>query len=324
MSITIRPLREDDVAEARSILSRAFGTFIGLDPPERFAHDQDYVRTRWRADPSAAFAAEEDGKLIGSAFATRWGSVGFFGPITVDVPYWDRGVAQLLLEPVMGCFERWGTRLDGLFTFAQSPKHVGLYSKFGFWPRALTAILGKPVGAAAPASGGQKRTGAVAYELFSAASAGQKIGALDAARGVADTCLRRPRSRAGHPRRRRAEARRHRARARRQRRARRRSPCARSAPRPRPAAAICYVKFAAVKQTSGVRRRFDRLLDAVESFAAARGAQQVQVGMNMARDRAFRALRERGYRVGFQGVAMHRPNDAGYSRSAIFAIDDWR
>ena len=35
-------------------------------------------------------------------------------------------------------------------------------------------------------------------------------------------------------------------------------------------------------------------------------------------------LRERGYRVGFQGVAMHRPNDPGYSRPAIFAIDDWR
>jgi hypothetical protein len=84
------------------------------------------------------------------------------------------------------------------------------------------------------------------------------------------------------------------------------------------------VKFAAVKQTSGVRRRFDRLLDSVEAFAVGRGATQVQVGMNMARDRAFRALRERGYRVGFQGVAMHRPNDPGYSRSAIFAIDDWR
>ena len=32
-----------------------------------------------------------------------------------------------------------------LFTFAHSPKHVGLYEKFGFWPRFLTAIMSKGV-----------------------------------------------------------------------------------------------------------------------------------------------------------------------------------
>ena len=323
MSVIIRPLREDDLTEARRILSLAFGTFIGLPDPMRFAHDQDYVRTRFRADPSAAFAAEQDGKLIGSAFVTRWGSVGFFGPITVDVPYWNGGIAQKLLEPVMGCFERWGTRLDGLFTFAQSPKHVGLYSKFGFWPRGLTAILGKPGGAATPAATSATRAAAPVYELFSAASSGQKIGALEAARGVADTVysgldleqdIRAAdeqklgdtllvRDANGE-----LEA----------------FAVCQVGAETEAGGGICYVKFAAVKQTSGVRRRFDRLLDSVEAFGVARGATQVQLGMNMARDRAFRALRERGYRVGFQGVAMHRPNDAGYSRSAIFAIDDWR
>ena len=184
MGIVVRPLCEEDILEARHILSRAFGTFIGLPDPTRFAADQDYVRTRWRADPDAAFAAEDDGRLMGSAFATRWGSVGFFGPITVDVPYWDRGVAQRLLEPVMGCFERWGTRLDGLFTFAQSPKHVGLYSKYGFWPRSLTAILGKPVGGgAAPIAGRHD----VVAATFSAASAEEKAALLEAARRVADS-----------------------------------------------------------------------------------------------------------------------------------------
>jgi hypothetical protein len=53
MSIVIRPLREDDLKDARRIMSRAFGTFIGLPEPERFAADRDYIRTtstaRWRA-----------------------------------------------------------------------------------------------------------------------------------------------------------------------------------------------------------------------------------------------------------------------------------
>jgi hypothetical protein len=36
-------------------------------------------------------------------------------------------------------------REAGLFTFAHSPKHVGLYEKFGFWPRFRTAIMSKGV-----------------------------------------------------------------------------------------------------------------------------------------------------------------------------------
>ena len=332
MSVVIRPLREEDLAEARRIMSRAFGTFIGLPDPMQFAAGQDYVRTRWTADPDAAFAAEDDGRLIGSAFATRWGNVGFFGPITVDVEYWDRGVAQQLLEPIMGCFDRWSTELAGLFTFAQSPKHVGLYSKYGFWPRSLTAILSKPVGGGADGerasesgSGrGRSRRGMVAQpELYSAAGADEKKALLDAARRVAGSIYpgldleldirATDEQRLGD------------------------TVLLRSAAGELDGFAVChvgeeteagpgaaYVKFGAVAAGGGGRRGFDRLLDAVERFAADRGVERVEAGMNMARDKAFRALRERGYRVGFQGVAMHRPNDPGYSKPGIFAIDDWR
>jgi hypothetical protein len=45
----------------------------------------------------------------------------------------------------MELFEQWGTRHAGLFTFAASARHVGLYQKFGFWPRYLTAIMSMPV-----------------------------------------------------------------------------------------------------------------------------------------------------------------------------------
>ena len=54
-------------------------------------------------------------------------------------------MGKRLMEPVMKCFAGWGTTHAGLFTFAQSPKHLGLYQKFGFWPRFLTAIMSKPV-----------------------------------------------------------------------------------------------------------------------------------------------------------------------------------
>src|SRR5207244_2560479 len=76
---------------------------------------------------------------------TNWCTVGFFGPLTVDPACWDRGVAQRLLEPTIELFGAWGTREVGLFTFAASAKHVGLYQKFGFWPRFLTAVMSRPV-----------------------------------------------------------------------------------------------------------------------------------------------------------------------------------
>src|ERR1051325_3048552 len=145
LEITVRPLREGDLPAADHIMRLAFGTFIGLPEPAAFMGDASYVRTRWLADPDAAFAAEVGGELIGSNFATNWGSVGFFGPLTIRPDFWDRGVGKRLMEPVMELFDRWGTRHAGLFTFPHSQKHVGLYQRFGFWPRFLTAIMAKPI-----------------------------------------------------------------------------------------------------------------------------------------------------------------------------------
>ena len=73
-----------------------------------------------------------------------------FGPLTIRPDLWDRGIAQLLLAPTMDLFDRWGIRHAGLFTFASSAKHVGLYQKFGFWPRFLNGDHGTAGGRDAP------------------------------------------------------------------------------------------------------------------------------------------------------------------------------
>ena len=83
MSADIRPLIKDDLPAARRILRTAFGTFLGAPDPENFWADLDYVYGRFAAEHVASFAAEIGGELVGSNFVTRWGSVGFFGPITV-------------------------------------------------------------------------------------------------------------------------------------------------------------------------------------------------------------------------------------------------
>jgi len=107
----------------------------------QFSGDADPIGTRFRANPSAALAAEVNGELVGSNFMANWGSVGVFGPLTVHPDLWNKGIAKYLLKSTMKYFEKLGTRHIGLLTWAHSPKHVRLYQRFGFWPHFLTAII---------------------------------------------------------------------------------------------------------------------------------------------------------------------------------------
>ena len=143
--IEVRPLRAADLPEADRVFRLAFGTQFGLSDPLAFRGDGELVRPRWRADPSAAFAAFRGGELVGSSLCARWGSFGIFGPISVRPDLWDAGIGKALLEPSVALFDQWKVREAGLFTFPDSPRHVGLYQKFGFWPQTLTAVMSKTV-----------------------------------------------------------------------------------------------------------------------------------------------------------------------------------
>jgi GNAT superfamily N-acetyltransferase len=310
--VAIRPLVEADLEAADRVMRLAFGTFLGMPDPLQFMGDADFVHTRWRADPSAAFCAEAGGELVGSVFVGNWGSVGFFGPLTVHPDHWDGGVAQLLLRRVMECFERWGTRHMGLYTFSTSLKHVGLYRKFGFWPRFLTVSMEKEVGTAAAASwtkfsdlpvaereGMLDRCRVLTGKVFEGLDveveirsvAGQRIGETillwtgQELTGLA-VCHCGARTEAG--------------------------------------SGVCYIKFAAVRPGPTADSDFGRLLAASEQLAAERGLGKLSGGVNTARQEAWATMLESGWRGKMAGVAMHRPNEPGYNRPGVFLIDDWR
>lgn len=141
LSIKISSLKESDLVEADRILRIAFGTFLGAPNPAEFMGDRNFMAPRWRSSNTKVIAAHDNGRLVGSNIATRWGSFAFFGPLTILPEYWNRGVAQRLLDSTMTIFDKWGVRRTGLFTFPQSAKHVGLYQKYGYWPGYLTAIM---------------------------------------------------------------------------------------------------------------------------------------------------------------------------------------
>jgi Acetyltransferase (GNAT) family len=271
------------------------------------------VQTRWRADPSATFAALQGGELLGSNFATRWGSFGFFGPLSVRPNPWDRGVARKLLDATMDRFDAWGVAHRGLFTFAQSAKHVGLYQRYGFYPRFLTAVMSKPVAGGPPTR---------AVEHFSALAEEARNACLSACHSVTDAIfddldvgaeIRAVRDQAlgetllvsvGG------------------------TLCAFAVCHvgagSEAGSDVCYAKFAAVRPGADAAADFEPLLDACERFAAARGATQLVVGVNTAREAAYRRLLARGFRTVIQGVAMQSPNEMGYNRPDVFVIDDWR
>jgi predicted N-acetyltransferase YhbS len=313
MAVIVRPLRADDLGEADRIFRLAFGTFLRLPDPLAFAGDADYVRGRWRSDPAGAFAAELDGAVVGSVFVVCWGRFGFFGPLSVRPDLWNAGIAQRLLDPVLARFDAAGVTHAGLFTFADSAKHVGLYGKFGFAPRFLTVVAAKRVAppAAPPTwtrygaldAAGRARARAACRELTATLHEGLDLaGEMDAVamHGLGDVVL------AGEP----------------------------AAPDgfavchvgagTEAGSDACYVKFGAVACGSDAASRFARLLDACESFAAAAGVTRLVAGVNLARERAAATLRARGFRTVIQGVAMHRPNEPGYCRPDVFALDDWR
>lgn len=304
MIIDIRPLSERDLPEADRIFRLAFGTFMGLPDPMTFAAGADLIGTRWRAPASNATVGAFDGDvLVGSNYVTRWGSFGFFGPLTVRPDYWSKGIAQLLLAPTMDTFARWGVRQSALYTFPHSPKHLALYQKFDFWPQRLTALMTKRVAdapAAAPAFEGSRAdllaqardvTGAMFPGLDVSgeveALLDQKLGEVVTVRdgaslGAFAVCHVGPGSEAGPK--------------------------------------TVYVKFAAARDGAS----FGKLLVACEALAARRGMGVVLAGVNTACSAAYQTMLAQGYRTQYTGVAMQRGDGAGYLGADAFVLGDWR
>jgi N-acetylglutamate synthase-like GNAT family acetyltransferase len=311
--IFVRPLQEGDLPVADRIFRVAFGTFLGVPEPESFFGDADYVKTRWKAHPKTFFAAEIDGELVGSNFATNWGSVGFFGPLTIRPDLWDKGVGKRLMEPIMNLFDEWETKHAGLFTFAHSAKHIGLYHKFGFCPRFLTAIMSKAVKSAKSEAqwtnfstiSTDEQTEALrnCRELTDAIYEGlnveNEIRAV-ANQNLGDTILLSDNSKlAGF------------------------AVCHTGAGT-EAGSGTCYVKFAAVRPGNNAELNFNRLLDACEEMAAAENLTRLAAGVNTARIEAYRQMLARGFRTDLQGVVMDKPNEEGYNRPDVYLIDDWR
>jgi GNAT superfamily N-acetyltransferase len=312
MSITIRPLVEDDLDAADKIRRLAFGTYFNFPDPLTFSGSSSLVHLRRRAWPDGALLAEMDGTIIGLAISSRWGSLGLFGPLAVHPQYWRSGIARQLLEASMPIYDRWQCRAAGLFTFPSSTAHVGLYQSYGFWARSLTAIMSRAVAEPSPvpealslSALGADRSGAIAScaaitdTFFPGLDLRDEIAAVISLDGSDAIVLTRGSRVVGFA-------------------------IVHCGPGSEADTGVAYVKFAIVQRGTSAATDFRRLLDAAHDFAQRSGAAKLNASVNMGCMEAYRLMIAAGFRTQMQGVAMHRPWIEIYDRPEIFALEDWR
>ena len=214
----------------------------------------------------------------------------------------------------------------GLFTFAQSPKHIYLYQKYDFWPRFLTSIMTKKTSdennekrlelSQRYDSQHEVRFSEIQNDvkslilddckyltngIFPGLDLQKEILAVDSQK-LGDTILLYD------------------------------SPgnkliglaICHYGKGTEAGSNVCYIKFAAISTDSNSHSNFTRMLNSVELMALEKGIFKITAGSNMERHEAYKAMINHGFKSEFQGVSMHKGNKQGYNIPTAYIIDDWR
>jgi predicted N-acetyltransferase YhbS len=177
-------VRKGDLSKVRDVMEQTFGDFLerqlGTRPRQAFGGAQ-YVHHRWLMEPWGCFVAEEDGaKIVGTALATAWGSVGLLGPVAVLTNYQNLSVGRELIRAVDAFFDEHRTTVQGVVTYPTSAKHLHLYHTLGYKPKGLQFLMSRAVSgdASAPADDGKAPKTPITMRRFSALDEAKKKAAL--------------------------------------------------------------------------------------------------------------------------------------------------
>ncbi len=59
-------------------------------------------------------------------------------------------------------------------------------------------------------------------------------------------------------------------------------------------------------------------------LTAKAGMSGLLAGVNTSHHDAYGQMIARGFRTQITGIAMHKPNEAGFARPDVFVLNDWR
>ena len=324
--IKIRRVRKGDLSKVRDVMEQAFGDFferqVGTRPRQVFGGAQ-YVHHRWLMEPWGCFVAEEgDGKIVGAAVAVMWGTIGLVGPMAVLTNYQNQDIGQQLLTACQEFFDENKATLQGVCTYPYSPKHLILYQKFGYRPKGLVVITGKPLARREIVHATRTAKPGLAIRRYSTLEEAKKKQAMQKIRRMTNAfwrgmdlgkeveivdgltlgdtlllekgrevigfavCHLPPNSEAPHG-------------------------CA-------------YVKFLAIDPRQKKPEHLHALLGAVEEMAGAAQLQRVVAPAYTYYWTAYQTLLERGYHVDFTMVRMKRGKQEDYEDPSDLVLDDWR
>ena len=306
------PTRKRIERSGSNLSTRLWHLYWYSRPRQLSDQGADYIHTRSMTDPAAAFKPGVKANFWAANFATNWGSVGFFRPLTIDPDYWDRGVGKRLIEP-HGMFLPLAHKACGVvYLRAESKARWSLSAVWICSPGNITAIMARPVKPGTETRG----------QLFSELSEQERVEFWTACRDLTNGSTKDwiPRSKSKRSR---ANSSLTRFRSRTTRKLVACAAC-HCGEGTEAGTGACYVKFAAVKPGPNQAEVFANLLSACDSLAARRGLSQLVAGVNTARLEAYQQMLAGGFRTLMQGVAMHRADDSGYDRPGSFVIDDWR
>ncbi|HEV8306436.1 MAG TPA: GNAT family N-acetyltransferase [Methylomirabilota bacterium] len=325
--IKVRRVRKGDLSRIREVVESAFADFyerqLGSRPRQVFGGAQ-YVHHRWLMEPWGCYVAEEnETKIVGASIAVCWGSVGLFGPVAVLTPYQNQKIAQSLIKAAQVFFDENHVTLQGVVSYPYSPKHLVLYQKFGFRPKALVAITGRSLERreSQPAAPKPLR-GALQVHRFSAYEESKKKGLLGRLRALTgkfyrgldltkeieivsglalgDTLvLEKDRAIVGF------------------------AICHTPGDSEAPHGAL-YIKYAAIDPARRRPEHFAQLLTACEEFGVAAGCQRVIAPVYTTYWRAYQTLLASGYQMDMLMIRMKRGRHDEYEREDDFILDDWR
>jgi len=323
--IKIRRVRKGDLSKIREVIEVAFAEFfeqtLGARPRQVFGGAQ-YVHHRWLMEPWGCFVAEdEDGKIIGANITVVWGTVGLFGPFAVAPSYQNQQIGQQLLKTTLDFFKENHVTLEGLAASPASAKHLVFYQKFGFKPKLLVAIMGKPLDRREVVQGVKPRSGP-RVRRFSTLSEREKKGMLLRMRRITnqiyrgmdltkeieivdglalgDTLL-----------------------LERERQLLAFAICHTPGMSEAPQGAV-YVKFLAVEPARRRPEYFHELVAAAEELGISHGVQRVICPVYTGYWCAFQALLDLGFGIDFTIVRMKRGKNEDYEDPEDYVLDDWR
>ncbi len=142
----LRSMTRDDMEEVREVGQIAWSDLATHDIGRKFKYpkrSERIIDAYLSNEPGGCIVAEEDGKIIGSAFAHVWGRIGWIGPLEVLPACQSHGVGKLLLGASEQHLRERGCEIIGLETMSHIPKHIHFYMSSGYRPSSLILIVEK-------------------------------------------------------------------------------------------------------------------------------------------------------------------------------------